>query len=59
MLKHDWRLHWTGEIDFFAFDEGMHNGPECMRCRESFCHHCYPEKMDEDCYNQTDYLLGT
>jgi hypothetical protein len=59
MLKHDWRKDEYGEIDTFALDNGYHNGPECLRCGETFCHHCRPEKMNEDCYNQTDYLPGT
>lgn len=29
-----------GEIDIFRYDDGYHNGPECVNCDDSWCHHC-------------------
>ena len=46
---HKWRFDKDGKIDEFAVDVGYHNGPECVRCGESFCHHCNPECYDEPC----------
>ncbi len=28
------------EPDIFAYAVGNHNGPECVNCGYSFCHHC-------------------
>lgn len=38
---HVWKtLQNSDEIDIFAYDEGFHNGPGCIKCGFSFCHHC-------------------
>lgn len=38
---HTWKTH--GEfIDTFALSDGYHNGPECIKCEESFCWYCTP-----------------
>lgn len=29
-----------GEIDLFVLSEGYHNGPGCVVCDDSWCHHC-------------------
>jgi len=29
-----------GEVDIFALESGTHNGPECVLCGDSWCHHC-------------------
>ena len=29
-----------GEVDYFAFECGCHNGPSCVLCGDSWCHHC-------------------
>ena len=38
--KHRWKKYDDGEIDFFAWDSGYCNGPQCLDCGESFCVHC-------------------
>ena len=38
--EHDWYRDKNGEIDMFVLDFGIHNGPGCKRCHESFCKHC-------------------
>jgi hypothetical protein len=37
---HEWYLNDDGEIDTSAYYEENHNGPMCMRCGYSYCHHC-------------------
>lgn len=32
-----------GGIDIFVMDVGYHNGPGCVNCHESWCHHCCDE----------------
>ena len=32
-----------GEVDIFVLDAGYHNGPGCVKCGLSWCHHCEPE----------------
>jgi len=32
-----------GKIDIFRLEYDNHNGPECERCGESWCHHCLDE----------------
>lgn len=54
-MKHDWYMD-DGEIDIFRMDAGYHNGPQCMRCQESFCHHCRPERYEEECLGD-EYLI--
>ena len=57
-IPHDWKLDDDGEVDVFAFYEGYHNGPVCLRCGETFCKHCVsPERMTEPCHEQTPYLV--
>ena len=46
---HKWRCGRDGSVDIFALDLGHCNGPKCVRCGESFCHHCHPECYDESC----------
>jgi len=29
-----------GEVDIFAYESGFCNGPKCVLCGESWCHHC-------------------
>jgi len=29
-----------GDVDIFAYYSGNHNGPECVLCGDSWCHHC-------------------
>lgn len=47
--NHDWKKDENGNIDYFALDYECHNGPECLRCGFSFCHHCDPEEIDSCC----------
>ena len=44
---HVWKLD-EGELDIFGLDIEGHNGPVCIRCGYSFCHHC-SEEPTEDC----------
>lgn len=38
---HKWIIgEYYGEVDIFAFDHDIHNGPMCSKCGYSFCHHC-------------------
>ncbi len=30
----------NGQIDIFRLDANYHNGPECVLCHETWCHHC-------------------
>lgn len=46
--EHTWRLN-DNEIDIFGLDEGYHNGPICVVCGYSFCHHCYDEVPVKTC----------
>jgi hypothetical protein len=45
---HIWRRNSQGEVDIFAFESGMHNGPLCDICGYAFCHHCH-EVPEMDC----------
>lgn len=45
--RHDWAKNEDGTIDYFAFENGFHNGPRCTRCSHSFCEHCDPDGYDE------------
>ena len=54
MAKHAWKLDAYGEIDIFAYNEGYHNGPECVVCGVSFCEHCHPEFYYEECTGNTE-----
>ena len=47
--RHDWYLDDDGLIDIWRLDYGYHNGPECRRCHDSFCHHCEPDCYDSTC----------
>ena len=51
-MKHKFKKCDYGKrtIDSFAFESGeFHNGPRCVRCGAGFCHHCHPERYDEEC----------
>ena len=55
--KHLWRTIDGGftpdendpKIDNFIFENGFHNGPECVLCGLSFCEHCEPKEYDSEC----------
>lgn len=34
-----------GYLDFFAHDQGNHNGPACATCGWSVCWHCNPDPL--------------
>ena len=44
---HDWIRNSEGEINYFAYEEGFHNGPVCKRCAFSFCEHCDPDGLND------------
>lgn len=37
------------EVDIFRHSQGYCNGPECAICKESMCHHCYPDFETSAC----------
>lgn len=37
---HVWKKDDDGHVDIFAHEVGNHNGPECVNCGYTFCHHC-------------------
>lgn len=37
---HIWKIDQDGSIDIFGVEYGNHNGPICVNCEYSFCHHC-------------------
>ena len=45
---HIWQKDDDGSINIFAFESGNHNGPVCIKCGYSFCHHCQ-DKVDQEC----------
>ena len=55
-IKHEWARHEDGAIDIFQMDADYHNGPRCLRCNYSFCHHCYRDGYDTPCNEQTETL---
>lgn len=40
---------YSKQIDFFAYESGYHNGPQCKNCGFSFCHHCKNEMEIPKC----------
>ena len=49
LSRHKFIYDKDGKIDNFILDYEYHNGPKCIRCGESFCEHCNPEKYEEPC----------
>ena len=37
---HVWKKDEDGYVEIFAYAEGHHNGPQCVKCGYGFCHHC-------------------
>jgi hypothetical protein len=48
---HVWKKDEDGDFDAFAHEtEGRYcNGPECVNCGLSFCHHCHGDWPLEEC----------
>lgn len=46
---HQWRTNEDGSIDIFGYDAGLHNGPICVLCGYSFCHHCSDGVAKQEC----------
>jgi len=42
---HVWETYEDGSINIFAYSEGYCNGPVCVNCKASFCHHCSVRKI--------------
>lgn len=38
--KHNWKKDINGKVDFYAWDYGICNGPQCLDCGKHFCIHC-------------------
>jgi predicted metal-binding protein len=53
---HEPRLDRDGSIDYFAYENGYHNGPLCEKCWWSTCWHCNgPEdSIPETCWGATN-----
>lgn len=49
MLKHEFYTDKDGNRDDLRTEGDHHNGPVCRVCGESFCVHCSPERVDEEC----------
>lgn len=48
-----------GKIDMWASESGdFHNGPLCVICNESFCHHCSDAWKTELCPRHQEELPG-
>jgi hypothetical protein len=49
---HAWETR-DGELDgetyFFAYADGIHNGPRCVTCGYYFCIHCTPIDTIDKC----------
>lgn len=56
-MKHRWQLNEWGEVDMFALDVDIHNGPRCTRCGEGFCHHCW-DPFGEECPGDKYQQMG-
>lgn len=62
-MKHRWRTlveydsefkdtPYADEIDIFAYEaDSFCNGPLCLTCGRTGCHHCNPQMYDEECPN--------
>lgn len=48
-MKHKWYLEPNGDIDVWRLEYDIHNGPQCMRCKQSFCEHCRPKIFEDEC----------
>ena len=46
---HMWARDTNGEIDEWAFDAGIHNGPSCLVCGYNTCVHCNPNWKTNTC----------
>lgn len=55
-LLHDWVKDENGDTKYFEYGD-YHGGPECARCGDVFCQHCFPKKLTEPCPDQTHYLF--
>lgn len=53
---HDWVREENGSIDIFYVDSNEHNGPGCIKCEFSFCHHCHQGKDNPLGYGNKDCL---
>lgn len=58
--RHVWAENdYDGNVDVFGLEFGHHNGPRCVNCGYSFCHHCEDFGSNgvdstQDTYDQTD-----
>lgn len=48
-MKHEFYTDKDGDRDDSRAEGDHHNGPVCRVCGESFCVHCSPERVDEEC----------
>lgn len=49
MARHEFYTNVDGSRDDNHLDGDHHNGPSCRVCGSSFCIHCQPERVDEEC----------
>jgi hypothetical protein len=43
----------TPEINWWASYEDIHNGPECVRCGDTWCQHCTAPDEIKPCAGET------
>lgn len=45
LTRHRWARIEGGQLDTWAFDGDVHNGPMCAECHRLFCQHCEPDQL--------------
>lgn len=50
---HIWKTDENGEIDMFAYDNDIHNGPVCVICGEYYCINCNPNWENSYCAHES------
>jgi len=45
-LGHEPILDEDGGVDIFAYNVGIHNGPKCRNCGDTYCRHCAQRGLD-------------
>lgn len=44
--EHDWKRDENGVIDEYAYEDGYHHGPSCVRCGARYCYECSSGRSD-------------
>ncbi|MBG0818947.1 hypothetical protein [Planomonospora sp. ID82291] len=48
-MKHRFKRDEYGEVDYFAHEWHIHNGPRCLWCGDSWCMWCERGRHTEEC----------